>query len=155
MEADKKRGPGRPKGSRNVKPKQDYHADPDTLISRQLSMLEMAQTALRDDLRTMLNGDEHWVEPRHIVALERLSNAIVRAIDALKKSAELADELSSRMTAEQLLEAAIKKLEGQDKPTIRYAIKRLRARLEAVEAGETQVPETETAVDAIAALLPE
>ena len=145
--------PGRPKGSRNrEKPKRDYTADPDTLIARQLAMLEMAQGALRDDMQRMLTGDEKWVRAEHVTALERLSNAIVRSIDAMKKSAELYDELSSRLTAEQLLEAAIKKLEGQDRPTIRYAVKRLRARLEVLEAEQAVVPLTDTAADAIAGL---
>ena len=49
----------------------------------------------------------------------------MRTIDALKKSSDLAEELARRMTPAQLLEAALRKVEGQDLATLTYAIKRL------------------------------
>lgn len=152
------RKPGRPPGSRNKtgRAKTDYnHSDPDTICSRQLSMLEAAQKAMKRDLDRLESGEEKWVDVKTILALEKLSNAVVRAIDALKKSADLADELASRLTPEQLLEAAIKKLEAQDLPTIKYAIKRLRAKREqlapSAEAVKPADPE-DTAAAAIAGL---
>lgn len=157
MDADK-RGPGRPPGSRNKirgAAKTDYsHADPDTIVSRQLSMLETAQRAMRDDMERMTAGNEKWVQPQHIISLEKLSNAIVRAIDALKKSADLADELASRLTPEQLLEAALKKLEAQDLPTLNYAIKRLKAKREQLQPNAPAIKDAPigTAVAAMAEL---
>jgi hypothetical protein len=140
-----KRKRGRPPGSRNkpqttnpvrltppsADPGADYrYADPETIIARQLSMLDWAQQACRNEMQRAMQGKGLHIDVRDIEKLEKLSNAIVRAVDALKKSADLADELSKRLTPEQLLEAALKKVEGQDAATIRYAIKRLRAYLE-------------------------
>lgn len=146
---------GRPPGSRNKirgRALSDYaHSDPDTICARQLTMLEAAQKALQRDLEKMVSGEEKWVDVKNILALEKLSNAIVRGIEAMKKSADLADELASRLTPEQLLEAAIKKLEAQDLPTLKYAIKRLRAKRESLMPTAPAV-ETDTAAAAIAEL---
>lgn len=156
---------GRPPGSRNkerlvpVSTKQlaDYqHADPDTIISRQLVMLDVVQQQLRNELNAHVNDGTKFVDVRMIQALERLANSIVRTVEALKKSADLTTELAARMTPEQLLEAALKKIEGQDTATLNYAIKRLRAHRErlAPVAGfdKMQMGEPATATAAIAGL---
>lgn len=161
MDTPKKRG--RPPGVRNrevppaTKVKGDYiAADPDTIIARQLSMLNAVQGMLRNEIQAAVDADE-WVDSRTVQSLEKMSNAIVRAIDALKKSTDLADELASRLTPEQLLDAALKKIEAQDVATLNYAIKRLRAHreriapvdgLSKIQMGEPSGP----AVDAIAGL---
>jgi len=151
-----KRRPGRPKGARN-KPKDgeirrpltkaapgltsslantggslsDYHhADPDALVSRQLRMIDTAQRVLVKSMEQNFARPEFNVDHLDITRIEKLSNALVRAIEALKKSSDLADELSKRKTPEQLLEIALKKIEGQNLPTLNYAIKRLRAHRE-------------------------
>lgn len=74
----------------------------------------------------MQRKGEH-ISSDDISKLAELSNAIVRAVDGLKKYDGLADELQRRLSPKQLLEAAIKKIEGQDIPTLNYAIRRLRA----------------------------
>lgn len=169
-----KRKRGRPKGSRNkpqttnpvrltppsFDPGADYrYADPETIIARQLSMLDWAQQACRNEMQRAMQGKGLHIDVRDIEKLEKLSNAIVRAVDALKKSADLADELAKRMTPEDLLEAALKKVEGQDAATLRYAIKRLRAYLEklgpvkhADQIAAGDMPFGARATDAISAL---
>jgi alcohol dehydrogenase YqhD (iron-dependent ADH family) len=128
---------GRPPGVRNkpkplvppsTVPHEDYrHADPAAIVSRQLSMLDWAQQALRNELKAGYQARGTTIDHRDVEKLEKLSNAIVRAMVAMQKLADITDELAKRMTPEQLLEAALKKVEGQDAATIRYAIKRLRA----------------------------
>lgn len=139
---------GRPKGSRNkpvlqrrlipppandFRPGDDYkHADIDTIIARQISLVDWAQQACRNELLRAYQAKGLSVSTDDLERLETLTNTIVRSVDALKKSSDLAGELASRMSPEQLLEAALKKVEGQDQPTIKYAIKRLRAHLERI-----------------------
>jgi len=114
-------------------PGADYkYSDPDTIVARQLSMLDWAQQAMRNEMQRAMQSKGVSVQLADIVRLEKLSNAIVKAIEALKRSSDLADELSARMTPEQLLEAALKKIEGQDIATVNYAIKRLRAHRERI-----------------------
>ena len=167
-EAPKKRG--RPPGVRNkpkdeqgrlvppsTKPEADYrHADPDTIVSRQLSMLDWAQQAMRNEMQRAMQKKGMWVSVDDIHKLEKLSNAIVRAIDALKKSSDLATELASRLTPAQLMEAALAKIEGQDLATLNYAIKRLRAHRERLAPihgmDKIQMAEPGTATAAIASL---
>lgn len=93
-------------------------------------MLDWAQQACRNEMQRAMQGKGLHVDISDVKKLESLSNAIVRSIDALKKSSDLADELSKRLTPEQLMEAALKKIEGQDLATLNYAIKRLRAHRE-------------------------
>jgi DNA-binding response OmpR family regulator len=57
--------------------------------------------------------------------------------------------MSKRLSAEQLLEAALKKIESHEPQTIKWAIKRLRARLEL--AAPQRAPLV-TATDALADL---
>lgn len=139
---------GRPPGVRNKKkdvhgeavprlvppssqPLEDYrHVDPDTIVSRQLTMLDWAQQAMRNEMKRAMQAKGQWIGGDDIAKLEKLSQAIVRSIDALRKSDDLAKEMASRMSPEQLLEAALAKIEGQDLATLNYAIKRLRAHRE-------------------------
>lgn len=109
-------------------PLNDYrHADPAAIVSRQLTLLDWAQQAMRNEMQRAMGQKGSWIGREDVDKLEKLSNGIVRAITALQKMADLTDELARRMTPEQLLEAALRKVEGQDLATIRYAIKRLRA----------------------------
>ncbi len=168
-----KRKRGRPKGSRNkvsVLPKtrlftgavspgvgDDFrHSDISTIISRQFSMLDLAQQAVRNWMVAASATQEGLhVGEGDISKLEKLSNAIVRAVDGLKKSSDLADEMSKRMSPEQLLEAACQKIEAQDLPTLNYFLKRLRAyrdRLEAQAPAVTVASAADRATDAIASL---
>lgn len=158
---------GRPKGSRNKerevppgqKPMADYrHADPDSLVSRQLGLIDWAQQALRNQLKTEGLRPGSLCTVADVSMIEKLSSSLVRAIDALKKSADVAEEMASRMSPEQLMEAALAKIEGQDLPTLNYAIRRLRAHrdrlapvtgADAVQLGDVTIPAT----DSIASLL--
>lgn len=133
---------GRPKGSRNkpalarevppgIRPMDDYrHVDPDALIGRQLTLIDWAQQALRNEMQRAMQAKGTRIQSGDISRLAELSNALVRSLDALKKHNDLAEELQKRLSGEKLLEAALMKIEGQDLPTIRYAIKRLRAYIE-------------------------
>lgn len=107
-------------------PFDDYrHADPGAIISRQISLLDWAQQALRNEMMGA-RAAERMVDNRHVERLEKLSNGILRAIDALKKYDGLAEELMKRMSPEQLLDAAVRKIEGQDLATLNAVIRRLR-----------------------------
>lgn len=175
MDSEKPRR-GRPPGSRNKlkypdrevppssTPLEDIRpVDPDTIVARQLTMLDWAQQAMRNEMKRAMQAKGTHISGADIEKLADLSQAIIRTMDALKKSSDLAAELSSRMTAEQLLEAAIRKIEAQDVATLNYAIKRLRAHRERIapvggfdrlQMGETPTtaPKVATAVDAIAEL---
>lgn len=170
MDSDKPRR-GRPPGSRN-RPKDDRlvppstspledirPVDPDSLVARQLTLLDWAQQALRNEMKKAMQAKGEWIDGKDIEKLADLSQAIIRTIDALKKSSDLAAELASRMTAEQLLEAAIRKIEGQDLATLNYAIKRLRAHRERLAPvggmDKIQMGEVATATAAIAELADE
>lgn len=186
MEAEQpslvKRGRGRPIGSKN-KPRpelpepvasvrlvppmnhqiQDYrHADPLAMIDRQFSIIDWAQQALRNEMTGgfAAKGEHVSIDVRKIT---ELSNALARNVEALKKAQDVMEELAKRMSPEQLLEAAIRKLEGQDLKTLNHAIKRLRAhreRLAPVTGGNAEraqigSADEEKATDAIASLLTE
>lgn len=154
---------GRPPGSRN-KPETtspltppsfealaDYKsADPMTIISRQLAMLDWAQQACRIEMQRGMQKSGVRFDAKDIDKLAGLASAIVKTVDALKKSTDLAEELAKRMTPEQLLEAALAKVEAQDTATIAYAIKRLRAHRERI-APPTRLP-YQSASDAVAGL---
>jgi hypothetical protein len=122
-------------------------------------MLDWAQQAMRNEMKRAMQAKGQWISSDDIAKLEKLSMAIVRAIEALKRSSELADELAARLNAEQLLEAAIRKIEGQDLATLNYAIKRLRAHRERLAPvggfDKIQMGEPATATAAIAELAEE
>ncbi len=169
---DEPRKRGRPPGSRNKPrdeegrltppssvPLADYKlADPETLVSRQLSMVDWAQQAVRNEMQRAYQSKGTHIQTVDLDRLETLSNTLVRTMDALKKCSDVAEELSKRMSAEQLLEAAAKKIEGQDAATLRYFIKRFRAYLERVspttpnekrQAGDAYCGNASSAVNAL------
>lgn len=168
MDEPKRRG--RPPGSRNrpkdeqgravppsTLPREDYHhPDPDAIVARQLTLVDWAQQALRNEMKRAMQSKGEWIGEVDIAKLEKLSQSVVRAIEALRKSSDLAMEMAARMTPEQLLEAALKKIEGQDLATLNYAIKRLRAHrerlapvggMDKLQMGETRATATTAIAD--------
>jgi len=148
------------------------HADPATMLSRQLSLISWQQQALRIKMFGGVKTAEQALDdvrkggkityPEDTKELLDLSNALTRCMEGMKKHSDLANELASRMSAEDLLEAAIAKLEGQSLPTLNYAIKRLKAKRESLAPvhGRERVSigpkdEDEKATSAIASLLTE
>lgn len=150
--------------------------DPATLLSAQMVMLRWQQLALNNKIRGA-EGRLHGADSKNVLAdirsggrttvatdtreLLELTNAVARQIEAMGKHTKMAKELAAQMSAEDLLEAAIVKLEGQSLPTLNYAIKRLRAKremlapvlgLERLQIGHEKEDE-KRAVDAIADLL--
>jgi hypothetical protein len=135
---------GRPPGRRNIPvlakpiltppsrtPGADYHAaDPETIIARQLSMIDWAQQALRNEMMRAYQAKGVSIQHADLQRLETLSNTIVRTVAGLKASSDLAMELAKRLTPGELLEAALMKIESQDRATLRAAIKRLRGYME-------------------------
>ena len=156
-----KRKPGRPVGSkgRHELPTQVLrranirHADPSTLIERQFLIAEWMQAAFREEMRRRMEGPGIILEQDDVKRFEGLTMSLNRAVNTLKQSADLADELASRMTADQLLDATLKKIEAQEPAFVRYAVKRLKAHLDLVvpKADPGRVP-LGTAVDAMASL---
>lgn len=142
--------PGLPRKLITGEAKADYQApDPDTLIQRQLSMLGQAQMSVRVEMTAGMQRDGGRICLDDCLKLEKLSSAIARSVDTLKKSQELTQYLDARRSPDELLEAALAKVEAQTVPTIRYAIKRLRACLERL------APNSEasgTAVEALSSL---
>ncbi len=169
MEAEPKRR-GRPPGSRNKphldRPEEtplvpadrvpagiDYrYADPDALVARQFTLIDWAQQAMRNEMRRGMQKAGTRLDPQDIETLQKLSTSLIRTIEALKKSADLADEMSKRMTPAQLLEAAIKKIEGQDVATLTATIQRLRAHRRVLAPIGRDARIDDTAADAIASL---
>lgn len=141
----------------STRPLEDLrHADPDTIVARQLTMLDWAQQAMRNEMKRAMQAKGNWICSEDISKLDRLSQGILKTIDALKRSSDLASEMAARLSPEQLLEAAIKKLEAQDIATLNYAIKRLRAHRERIAPvdgfAKLQMGEPSTAAGAIAEL---
>ncbi len=158
---------GRPKGSKNApvlaRPPSraagaDYaHADIETIISRQLSLIDWAQQALRNEMMRAYQGKGLSIQSTDLNRLETLSNTIVRTVAGLKASSDLAEEIAKRLSPSQLLEAALQKIEAQDRATIRACIRRLResfAKLGPVRGQDEQAmaPQTKRAATAVAAL---
>lgn len=141
-------------------PKADYqHPDPDALVSRMLSLLDWQMQALRNEMTRAYQSKGVSIDVKDIERLEKLSNTLVRSINALKQSHELAEELAKSWTPEQFLERAALKIEGQDAATLRYYIKRFRAHLEKISPSTAQdrqqmgePAKLRTGADAIAAL---
>ena len=143
----KKRRPGRPPGRGNklqplselpkwdtyaVPPKLDYrHEDIETLVARQLSMVGLAQDRIRQEM-IGVDGEgkktymgEKTITTDDIERLMDLSSTLVRSIDALQRCTKVAEELKNKLTPEQVLEAAILKIQAQDLPTLTNIIQRL------------------------------
>ncbi len=148
-----KRGRGRPKGSLNkappvfvtpmlqgptgpyravppgCEPFDDYpSADALTMVSRHYAMIDWAQQALRQELKAGLSSHREGtrVSEDGINKLVSLGKALMAQLDAHKKALAVAEELSKNKTPAELLEIAVKKIEGQDIPTLVEIIKRLR-----------------------------
>lgn len=136
----------------------DYrHPDPFALIDRQFAIIDWAQQALRNELTAGFAADGMHIMPGSTKQIGELSNALARNVEALKKHMDLAEEVAARMSPADLLEAALKKLEGQDLKTLNYAIRRLRAYRERVAPVPgvdrmTLGPADERGTDAIASL---
>ena len=135
-----RRGRGRPKGAKNKPPPprppeqllplstvpfEGYSADPGRVVADQLTMLSWQQDALRNEMKAAFSRGR-FGDAEIVARLEKLSSGILKAIEALKKYDDLAEELQKRMTPEQLIEHAIKRIEGQDTATLNHIIKRLR-----------------------------
>lgn len=168
-----KRKRGRPKGSKNrvgvtvppnvltprevppgLTPMADYrHADPLALVERHYAMVDWQQQALRQEMMIGL-GAEAGVRSNadDIEKLMDLGGALMKALDSHKRAIALAEELAKNKTPEQLLEIAIRKVEGQDLPTLEAIIKRLRKKrteLAPVTKRESKRMGDESAVDAM------
>lgn len=166
MDAEPRRKPGRPKGSRN-KPKpprgvlpddsvmRDFkHADPMTLIARNFALIDWQQQALRSELQECAKQNLRVTEGQTKKLVE-LSNSLVRSVDALRKANDALEELKKNLTPAQLLDAAVKKIKGQDVPTLKYIVRQLEAYLEFVAAGKTPPGDLDIsapAADALASL---
>lgn len=103
-------------------------------------MIDWAQQALRTEMQRAMQSSGVRIEAVDIQRIERLSSSLVKCIQALKSVSDLSEELKGRLTPQELLESAAKKIEGQDAATIRYYIKRLRAFLETLGSA----PKTDT-----------
>lgn len=159
---------GRPPGRRNkpvlaqpilvppsTKPGLDFaDADVDSIVARQLSMVSWAQQALRNEMMRAYQAKGVSISFEDIEKLEKMSNAIVRSVDGLKKASDLAEELATRLSPQQLLDAAMKKIQGQDRATLRRCIRQLRQYLEQLGPVTNNDKKSlgETAAGAIAAL---
>lgn len=160
---------GRPPGRRNRPvlerpiltppsdvPGADYaHADIETIVARQLSMLDWAQQALRNEMMRAYQAKGVSISMDDLEKLSVMSSAIMRAVDGLKKSGELAEEIAKKLSPKQLLDAAIAKIKAQDRATLKRAIKELRGYLEKlgpVDFHDQQQIKEVTATGAIRAL---
>lgn len=159
MEAKFKRR-GRPPGKKNEpslappgwrKPLAEIqHADPRALIDEQLVIAQWMQKSIKETIRLRITGDKaQGILMADVKAFEVMTGCLATAIRSLEKVDAVADEMSRRLSAEQLLEAALKKIESHEPQTIKWAIKRLKARLEL--AATPRAPLV-TASDAIADL---
>lgn len=113
-------------------PLMDYrHEDVQTLVGRQLSMVGLAQDRIRQEmLGTTENGQPNGVT-RHAITLDdverlnNLSNALVRSINALQIATKVAEELQSKMTPKETLDAAVALIKKQDLATVSEILKQL------------------------------
>jgi hypothetical protein len=152
---------GRPKGAKNKPPSlappawkraaaDIKHSDPQTLVDRQLVLAEWMQGSLTEEVRRRLTSQNPFITVDDVKRFDVMTTCLATAIRTLKGVNDLAEEMSKRMTGEQLLEAAVDKIEAQEPQTIRWAIKRLKATL------ERRVPKAaplRTATDALAELV--
>lgn len=175
VEVKPKKKMGRPPGTRNghkltplaklprwsnyiSPPKMDYrYEDIETLVARQLSMVGLAQDRIREEMIGVnKDGDERYMGDKIVTTedIERLldlSATLVRSIDALQRCTKVAEELKSKLTPEQVLEAAIKKIESQDLNTLSNIIQRL-ARFRKKNPSNNKYMKTVAAADSIADL---
>lgn len=146
-ELEKKPRRGRPPGKGNrltpisklptwsnyvVPPKMDYrYEDIQTLVARQLSMVGLAQDRIREEMIGVdKDGKKTYMGDKTITSMDierlmDLSATLVRSIDALQRCTKVAEELQKKLTPEQVLEAAIMKIQAQEPHTLSDIIKRL------------------------------
>lgn len=121
------------------------------MVSRQLMLIDVAQQHVANELEQI--HEDYTIPEDTIEKLLKLASALDRAVSSLARSSKLAEELAARMSPRELLEAALVKLEGQDEPTLTYAIRRLRAARSKVTTKRFDDAEAaDTAVGALAAL---
>jgi hypothetical protein len=126
------------------------HADPRTLVDEQLVLAQWMQNSFKEHIRQLLTGSQpKGITLADVKAFEVMTSCLATAIRTLEKVDAVADEMSRRLTGEQLLEAALVKIESHEPQTIRWAIKRLKARLELTT---TKSAPLVTATDALADL---
>jgi hypothetical protein len=126
------------------------HADPRTLVDEQLVIAQWMQDSFKETIRKRLAGSKpQGILLEDVKVFEQMTSCLATAIRTLEKVDAVAEEMSKRLSAEQLLEAALKKIESHEPQTIKWAIKRLRARLEL--AAPQRAPLV-TATDALADL---
>jgi hypothetical protein len=151
---------GRPPGVKNrvvpadpVRLANIEHTDPLTLCERQFVVAEWMQSAFRDELRRRMGTSSVAISMDDVKRFEGISIALDRAVKTARAALDTAEELAGRMTAEQLLEAALKKIQAQETSYVRYAMKVLRAHLDRVapRADRNRAP-LGTAVEAMASL---
>lgn len=152
---------GRPPGVKNrievpteaVKLANIEHTDPITLCERQFVIAEWMQAAFREELRKRMEAPTVTVSMDDVKRFAEITVGLDRAVNTARKALDTAEELANRMTAEQLLEAALKKIQTQEPAFVRYAIKVLRAHLDRVvpKADPDRTP-LGTAVEAMASL---
>ncbi len=160
MQAKFSKKRGRPPGKKNEpslappgwrKPLAEIqHADPRTLVDEQLVLAQWMQKSFKETIRKKLSGSEpKGISFEEIRIFEKMSSILADAIRTLEKVDAVAEEMSKRLTGEQLLEAALKKIETQEPQTIKWAVKRLKA---ALELKAPKAAPLTTASDAIADL---
>lgn len=105
----------------------DYrHEDIDTLVGRQLSMVGLAQDRIRQEMLGPVDAlCEKTVTEDDVERLVALSSALVRSIDALQRATKITAELKSKLTPEQVLNAAVEKIKAQDIATMTLIISKL------------------------------
>lgn len=107
-------------------PFEDYTADPLVIAQRQFSMLDWAQQAFRNEMKSGLQRNGTRISIDDIEKLERLSNGIVRAMDGIKKAIGAAEEMRKRLTPAQVLRHSIDLIKAQDLATQNAIVKELR-----------------------------
>lgn len=126
------------------------HADPRTLVDEQLLLAQWMQSSFKETIRKRLAGSKpQGILLEDVKVFEQMTSCLATAIRTLEKVDAVAEEMSKRLTGEQLLERALVKIESHEPQTIKWAIKRLRARL---ELKNTKAAPLVTASDAIADL---
>lgn len=168
---ESKRKPGRPLGSKNAPKATPFTArapfdktrpikdstgptrtvDPMRVVDDQLRILAWTQELLIKELEAT-RGSTCPPLLLDIKRLSDLSNAIARCVDSMKRVTDIAEEIAARKTSAELLEMAMKKIEGQDMATLNYAIRRLRAFRDQFGSALSVADDKATASDVIAAL---
>jgi hypothetical protein len=106
------------------------HSDLQTLVDRQLVLAEWMQSSLREEIRRKMSASDPKLTMDDVRRFETMTQALHRCFQTLKGADDLAEEMQKRMTGQQILEAALKKIEAQEPQTVKWAIKRLKAHME-------------------------